>query len=69
MKKTGNHLIEKLKDYDNFGVGIDLMIQGRPTFNSIFGGIVSLICTIITVTYAGLVTYQLVTFSNCNYMS
>lgn len=34
-----------------------------------FGGIVSLVCTIITLAYAVLVTFQLVTFSNCNYMS
>lgn len=62
-------LLRKLKDLENFEIGIDFSIKGRSTFNSMFGGIISLIYTVITVSYACLMTFKVVTFANTNFIS
>ena len=60
---------EILKDQDGFGIEQNFSIQGRSTFTTEFVGIISMCLKVITLAYAVLVTFQLVTYSNCNYIS
>ena len=64
-----NNFYEFWKDCDDFGTEISFSIQGRTRFKSIIGGIVSIFCRLIALAFTALVLYQLITYSNTNYMS
>jgi hypothetical protein len=41
-KKYGNKIVEFIKDKDKFGEPISLTYQGKNTFNTLPGGIISI---------------------------